>query len=162
MNNDTLLSLYNIMCNLYLCDQNYVNLVFDIIKNKTDNEKFIAFLDYFEEQQYKIKCSPINWNYYNNTIDCTNDSYESYNCKLKRMFNSIPSFFRLLYELRIEEKDIINTFRKRKMGFLGHEIRRTTVIEKKLNLLHESILNINKSPENYFNEKKMLNLGLKV
>ena len=59
------------------------------------------------------------------------------------MFNSKPSFFRLLYELRIEEKDIINTFKKIKMGLLGHEIRRTTVIEKKLNLLHESILNIN-------------------
>ena len=63
MNNDTLLSLYNIICNLYLCDPKYVNLVFDIIKNKTDNENFIAFLDYFEE--YMIKCSPINWNYYN-------------------------------------------------------------------------------------------------
>ena len=70
------------------------------------------------------------------------------------MFNSKPSFFILLYELCIEEKDIINTFKKRKMGLLGHEIRRTTVIEKKLNLLHESILNINKIPENNINEKQ--------
>ena len=82
MNNDTLLSLYNIICNLYLYDPKYVNLVFDIIKNKTDNENFIAFLDYFEEQ-YMKKCSPINWNYYNNTIHCTNNSCESYNCKIK-------------------------------------------------------------------------------
>ena len=67
MNNDILPSLYNIICNLYLYDPKYVNLVFDIIKNKTDNENFIAFLDYFEEQ-YMIKCSPINWNYYNTII----------------------------------------------------------------------------------------------
>ena len=53
------------------------------------------------------------------------------------MFNSKPYFFRLLYELRIEEKDIINTFKKRKMGLLRYEIKRTTVIEKKLNLLHD-------------------------
>lgn len=67
--------------------------MFYIIKSKANNENFIAFLDYFEEQ-YMIKSSPINWNYYNNSIQYTNNSCESYNCNLNRMFNSKPPFFR--------------------------------------------------------------------
>ena len=33
-------------------------------------------------------------------------------------------FFKLLYELRIEEQNIVTTYEKRKAGLLGNEIRR--------------------------------------
>ena len=148
-----------ILCYLYLCDQKYVNLVFDIIKNKTDNENFIAFLDNFEKQ-YMIKCSLLIGIIIIIQFIARIIPVNLIIVKLNRIFNSKPSFFRLLYELRNEKKDIKNTFKKRKIGLFENEIRRTNVIEKKLNL-HESILNINKLPENNIKKKK-LNLGLKV
>ena len=131
---------------MYLCDPEYINLVFEIIRKKTKNKNFIEFLDYFEEQ-YMIKWNINNWNYYHDQTHCTNNSCESYNCKLNRMFNCKPSFFKLLYELRIEEKEIQNTYKKRKMGLLGKEIRRRTTIEKKLALLKDNIKNIGELPD---------------
>ena len=116
-NDNNLLMLYNVIKNLYICDPNFITLVFEIIKNKTSNKNFIEFLDYFEEQ-YMVKWSINNWNYYTDITHCTNNSCEAYNCKLNRMFSAKPSFFKLLYELRMEEKDIINTYKKRKMGLL--------------------------------------------
>ena len=46
-----------------------------------------------------------------------------------------PKFFKLLYELRIEEHDIINTFEKRKAGLLGHELRRNIHVEEKIRII---------------------------
>ena len=43
-NNDTLLCLFNIIKNLYLCDPEYINLVFEIIRKKAKNKNFIEFL----------------------------------------------------------------------------------------------------------------------
>ena len=119
---------------MYLCDPEYINLVFETTRKKAKNKNFIEFLDYFEEQ-YMIKWNINNWNYYHDQTHCTNNSCESYNYKLNRMFNYKPSFFKLLYELRIEEKEIQNTYKKRKIGLLRKEIRRRTTIEKKLALL---------------------------
>ena len=52
-NDENLYTLYNIMCNLFLCDPEYVVYVFDIIKRKSDNDNFNNFLKYFETEYIK-------------------------------------------------------------------------------------------------------------
>lgn len=53
-----------------------------------------------------------------NTKQIKNISCESYNCKINKMFNKKSSFFKLLYELRIEERDINLTYEKRNQDYL--------------------------------------------
>ena len=55
------------------------------------------------------------------------------------MFKVKPTFFKLLYELRIEEQDIVTTYEKRKAGLLGHEIRRNLNIIKKKELFDQIV-----------------------
>ena len=74
-----------------------------------------------------------SWNYYKNFIHVTNNSCESYNFKLNKLFMKKPKFFKLLYELRIEEHDIVNTYEKRKVWLLGYEIKKNAHVRKKLN-----------------------------
>ena len=72
INDNNLFILYKICCNLYICVPLYVNNVFDIIKTKSDNEKFNEFLTYFEAvyiNRYNIK----QWNYYKNYEHITNN-----------------------------------------------------------------------------------------
>ena len=45
------------------------------------------------------------------------------------MFHNKNTIYKLLYELRLEEADIVNKFNKRSSGLLGHEIRRNTKIQ---------------------------------
>lgn len=47
---DQLFNLYNIIKNLYLCDPNYVESVFNKIKKLNNNDNFLRFLEYFESQ----------------------------------------------------------------------------------------------------------------
>ena len=50
------------------------------------------------------------------------------------MFKVKPTFFKLLYELRIEEQDTVTTYEKRKAGLIGCEIRRNlNIIKKRIN-----------------------------
>ena len=110
-NNDDLFILYRILCNLYVYDPYFVLDVFKLIKEKSENSAFGEFLKYFEEQ-YILRYGIKTWNYYDNYIHITNNSCESYNCKLNKLFKIKPSFFKLLYELRIEEQDIVNSYKK--------------------------------------------------
>ena len=62
---DDLLILYNMINNLYFCHLDYVKIVFNKIKENSDNENFDKFLKYFDDNYIKIyKIN--NWNYYNN------------------------------------------------------------------------------------------------
>jgi hypothetical protein len=83
--NDNIFILYRIICNLYVCDPKYIEEVFELIKDKSNNEAFDEFLNYFEEQ-YINKYGIDSWNYYRNYIHITNNSCESYNCKLNKLF----------------------------------------------------------------------------
>ena len=78
-----------------------------MIKTKTNNERFLEFLNYFYKTY--ILNYPINdWNYFNKIEDTTNNSCESYNNHLNGYFNKKPpSFFKLLFILREEENFII-------------------------------------------------------
>ena len=80
---DDLLILYNMINNLYLCHPDYVKIVFDKIKENSDNENFDKFLKYFDDNYIKIyKIN--NWNYYNNFRHITNNACESYNAKISQ------------------------------------------------------------------------------
>ena len=96
--------------------------------------------------QYIQKIDIISWNYNDDLTHVTNNSDESYNCKLKKLFKVKPTFFKLLYELRLEENDISNTYEKRKSGLIGHEVRRNTHIIKKIENLNSLEENIRKMP----------------
>ena len=83
---DDLLILYNMINNLYLCHPDYVKIVFDKIKENSDNENFDKFLKYFDDNYIKIyKIN--NWNYYNNFRHITNNACESYNAKINNFFS---------------------------------------------------------------------------
>ena len=129
--NDVLYKLIKTVSNLYICDPDYVLPIFELICKKNTNNNFKNFLTYFKNQ-YILKIDIHSWNYYKNFTHITNNSCESYNCKLNKIFKVKPTFFKLLYELRIEEQDIVTTYEKRKAGLLGHEIRRNlNIINKK-------------------------------
>ena len=154
-NDENLYTLYNIMCNLFLCDPEYVVYVFDIIKRKSDNDNFNNFLKYFETEYIK-RYGINNWNYYENYRHMTNNACEAYNSKLNRLFDKKPTFYKLIYELRTEEADIVNKYKKRYAGLLGHEYRRSLKIESIINLINENIELINSMPNRTRNEKKII------
>ena len=98
-NNDNLYIFYNMINNLYLCHPDYVVIVFNKIKEQSNNETFNKFLEYFENtfiKKYNVK----NWNYFNNFRHITNNACESYNAKLNSLFEKKPTYFKLVYELR--------------------------------------------------------------
>ena len=64
-----------------------------------------------------------------------------------------PTFFKLLYELRLEENDISNIYEKRKSGLIGHEVRGNTHIIKKIENLNSLEENIRKMPSKTEEEK---------
>ena len=67
--------------NLYLCQLDYVKIVFNRIKEQSNNENFKKFLEYFENtfiEKYNVKC----WKYFNNFRHITNNISEYYNAKL--------------------------------------------------------------------------------
>ena len=72
-----------------------------MICKKNTNENFKIYLKY--ENQYLKKINSNSWNYNSDLTHITNNSYESYNCKLKKLFKTKPSFFKLLYELRLKK-----------------------------------------------------------
>ena len=137
-NNDNLFILYKAIYNLYLCDPEYIVKVFKIIRQKSNNINFNKFLDYYEEEYFKV-FNISNWNYYKNYRHITNNACEAYNSKINKLFDKKPSFFKLVYELSVEESSIITNYNKRIAGLIGHELRRNINMEEQLRLLESSI-----------------------
>ena len=72
-----------------------------------------------------------------------------------------PIFFKLLYELRIEESSIINEFKKRQAGLLGSGNRRTFTLVKFLDNIQKKVHDIEAMPNDNEEDKKILNkLGM--
>ena len=102
LNDVELYKLFIVCCNLFLCDPIYVKEVFHIIKSKSTNENFNNFLEYYEKEFIKLHKIE-NWNYYQDYHHITNNECEAYNSKLNKLFDKKPTYFKLIYELRIEE-----------------------------------------------------------
>ena len=120
--------LYNMLCNLYLCPIEYVVIFFCKIKNNSDNERFDEFIKYYEDYYinlYNYK----RWNFFDNPRNITKNSCEAYDRKINGIFKVKPTFFKLVFELRLEENDIVNTYSKRKAGLLGKESHRTIKVK---------------------------------
>ena len=100
--------LYKILSNLYICDQLYVVPVFKLICDKNTDYYFKKFLQYFEKQ-YINRMHINSWNYYKDLAHVNNNSCERYNCKLNKLFRNKLKIFKLFYEFRIEEHNIVNT-----------------------------------------------------
>ena len=43
-----------------------------------------------------------------------------------------PTFFKLIYQLQLEENIIVTTYSKRLAGLMGHEYRRKRIVEENL------------------------------
>ena len=128
-------------------------MIFNIIKEKNTNANFKNFLNYFGEEDIK-KYNILSWNYYLDYRHLTNNAYESYNASINKWFLKKPTFFRLLYELQIEENIIVTTYMKRLAGLLGHEYRRKLYLEERLTGLSKSIETINNMPDSTSIEKR--------
>ena len=129
------------------------------IRDNSDNENFDNFLKYFEDyyiKMYNIK----NWNYFNNFRHITNNACESYNAKINNLFQKKPTYFKLIYELRLEEANIIINYKKRNAGLLGSNNRRSNKMEIFLKTMQEKIEEINNLPNNNINDKKKIELAL--
>ena len=144
---DIIFILYKIITNLYICDPNYVKPVFQLIYKKNSDNNL---------KNYTKNLVVTSWNYYQNFTHVTNNICESYNCILNKLFRVKPKFFKLLYELRIEEHDIVNTYEKRKAGLLGHEIKRNTHVEKKNELFNKIVESIDNLPSKTVDDKKKI------
>ena len=99
---------------------------------------------------YPIK----RWNYYNNYRHVTNNACESYNAKLNNLFQKKPTFFKLLYEIRLEESSIINEFIKRQAGLLGSGNRKSMMLIKFKANIEKRIEDIEAMPNNNEADKK--------
>ena len=51
---------------------------------------------------------------------------------MDKLFDKKPSYFKLIYEIRIEKAIIVNNYNKRQAGLLGHEIKKNTRQFRKL------------------------------
>ena len=74
------------------------------------------------------------------------------------MFDKKPTYFKLIYELRIEEANIINIYNKRYSSLLGHEYRRRMKIEEIIHILNDNINVISGMPNRTRAEKKLIAL----
>jgi predicted nucleotidyltransferase component of viral defense system len=83
------------LLNLPFIEGEYIYDVFELIKEKTNNENFQRFLKYFEDN-YLNKNEIKNWNYNDNIENTTNNCCEPYNNKLNNYSNKKPTFFKLL------------------------------------------------------------------
>ena len=91
--------LYKILTNLYVCDPEYVVPVFNLICKKNNSTNFKKFLTYFETQ-YIEKIDIKSWNYNDDLTHATNNSCESYNCKLKNYLK--PNLLFLSYYMSLD------------------------------------------------------------
>ena len=80
------------------------------------------------------------------------------NSKLNKLFDKKPTHFKLIYELRIEEANIINIYNKRYSGLLGHKYRRKMKIEKIIPILNDNNNVISGMPNRTRAEKKLIAL----
>ena len=113
-NNDDLFILYNCIRNLYMCEPEYIPLVFKKIENEAktiNNINFLNFIKYFKDTYIK-KFNPESWNYYENYRHITNNSCESYNAQLNKLFDKKSNFYKLVYKLKLEEHNIIMAYKK--------------------------------------------------
>ena len=65
----------------------------------------------------------------------------------------------MLYELRLEEADIINNYKKRNARLLGSNNRRTLKMENFLNSIQNKIEEINNLPNNNNNDRRKIELA---
>ena len=82
--------------------------VFNRIKENSDNDNLNKFIKYFEDNYiklYKYK----RWYYQYNPRHTTNNSCKAYNAKINNLFKVKSTYFKLVYELRLEEANIIVT-----------------------------------------------------
>ena len=96
-NNDDLFILYNCIRN-FMCEPEYIPLVFKKIENeakKINNINFLNFIKYFKDTYIK-KFNPESWNYYENYRHITNNSCESYNAQLNKLFDKKSNFYKLV------------------------------------------------------------------
>ena len=99
-NNDDLFLLNNCIRNLYMCEPEYIPLVFKKIENEAKTINNINFLNsefykIFQRYLYK-KFNPESWNYYENYRHITNNSCESYNAQLNKLFDKKSNFYKLV------------------------------------------------------------------
>ena len=130
-----------------------MKIVFYKIKEKSNNDDFNKFLEYFEDPYFKLY-DYHQWNYFDQPRFATNNAMEAYNCKINNFFNKKPTYFKLVFELRKEEADIINIYNKRKSGLLGSNNRRTIKAEKFIDSMEDKINEISLMPNNTIRDKK--------
>ena len=97
-NNDDLFILYNCIRNLYMCEPEYIPLVFKKRENEAkaiNNINFLNFIKYFKDTYIK-KFTPESCNYYENYRHITNNSCESYNAQLNKLFDKKSNFYKLV------------------------------------------------------------------
>ena len=66
-----------------------------------------------------------------------------------------PTFFKLIYQLQLEENIIVTTYSKRLAGLMGHEYRRKRILEEKLKKLSDDINLVEEMPASTRQQKKI-------
>jgi len=65
---------------------------------------------------------------------------------MNKLFDKKPNFFKLIYEIRVEEATIVNNYNKRQAGLLGHEIMKNTKVLDLVNIMKQYEEEINDMP----------------
>lgn len=65
---------------------------------------------------------------------------------MNKLFDKKPNFFKLIYEIRVEEATIVNNYNKRQAGLLGHEIMKNTKVLDLVNIMNQYEEKINDMP----------------
>ena len=108
---------------------------------------------------YKIK----RWNYFDKYRHVTNNDVESCNAKFNNLFQKKPTYFKLIYELLLEEASIINEYKKRQTGLIGSGNWRTAILINYMENITAKIEEIQNMYSNNDNDKKILKkLGMNI
>lgn len=97
-------------------------------------------------------------NYFGKYRHMTNNACEAYNSKINKWFEKKSSFFKLIYELRIEDSTIVINYNKREAGLLGHKYRRNTKYIKLEDMIENFSEEIKEMPDSNNEEKKLIAL----
>jgi len=76
---------------------------------KMFNSDLAPFMKYFKTSYIKAN-SLESWNYHSVNNNRTTNCVESYNNLLSKFFNNKPNLFHLLYQLRLEERNIVKQY----------------------------------------------------
>lgn len=123
---------YEMCKNLCFVPPEKVIDVFKLFKKERIPNKLKQFITYFEKEFIFLLFEIKQWNYHWMENHRINNFVEGYNSKLNELFSKKPNIYKLIYELKIDEKQNNNINGNNKSIVKGKKNKRLMKSEEKI------------------------------